>query len=158
MRGFTGRPFDERYAVDPVTGCWNWIAGCSKDGYGKLNLNGVRWRAHRASWVRNNGPIPEGIFVCHHCDNRKCVNPNHLFLGTNEENQADKYAKGRGVSGSDVGSAKLVPWQADLIRSGQITYKDAIARFGIGISQFYRIRRDQSWRHLANKPAPTIPA
>lgn len=78
-------------------GCWEWTACLSTNGYGKIGRAGVTLSAHRVSWEIHNGPIPTGMFVCHHCDNRACVRPDHLFLGTALDNARDMWAKGRAV-------------------------------------------------------------
>lgn len=96
-------------AEDPLTifwasvaiaedGCWNWTGAIGAGGYGSFGSGyriGLPQRAHRASWTIHFGDIPDGIFVCHHCDNPPCVRPSHLFLGTVQDNHADMDAKGR---------------------------------------------------------------
>jgi hypothetical protein len=75
-------------------GCWEWRAGRDQKGYGVTNVDGKGRKAHRVSWELTNGPIPDGMQVCHHCDNPPCVRPDHLFLGTNQDNVDDAYRKG----------------------------------------------------------------
>lgn len=81
--------------VDKTENCWNWIAAKRYKGYGCFRINGKLVDSHRVSWVIHNGAIPDGLFVLHTCDNRLCVNPAHLFLGTNYDNVQDCIRKGR---------------------------------------------------------------
>jgi hypothetical protein len=76
-------------------GCWNWQRQLTKGGYGQIYFNGKNYRAHRLAYIAFNGPFDEELFVCHKCDNTKCVNPNHLFLGTCKDNTHDSINKGR---------------------------------------------------------------
>src|SRR5579872_970926 len=85
-----------RYIVDPATGCWNWTASTIGKGYGQCNVRRLKERfAHRVSYRAYKGEIPAGQDVLHTCDNKLCVNPRHLFLGTKKDNAQDMKAKER---------------------------------------------------------------
>lgn len=90
---------EERFFAKVVKqeGCWEWSAAKDRGGYGIFRLSPTisRVKAHRFAWELQNGEIPEGMFVCHHCDNPECTNPDHLFLGTPKDNMDDKLRKGR---------------------------------------------------------------
>jgi hypothetical protein len=92
-------PIEERFwgKVRKSKDCWEWIGARCRAGYGSLGLSRSRKRisAHRFSWELHHGPIPESLFVCHHCDNPRCVRPDHLFLGTRTDNTWDAIRKGR---------------------------------------------------------------
>ena len=94
---FTFSSVEDRFLnkVNKTNSCWLWTASKNNSGYGEFNLNKKMVKAHRVSWLLTFGEIPEGMCCLHKCDVRECVNPEHLFLGSNADNMADKKAKGR---------------------------------------------------------------
>ena len=88
----------DRYTkVDPLSGCHIWQRSTKPNGYGQLTFRMQRWMTHRLAWVARHGPIPEGLEVCHRCDERRCCNPDHLYLGSHAENMAEMKAKRRAL-------------------------------------------------------------
>lgn len=153
--------FRRHFIQGSVDECWSWHGTLDVDGYGKIwNGSSLNISVHRLSWKIHNGPIPEGMCVCHRCDinypvgditYRRCVNPHHLFLGTNIENTADKVAKKRQACGEAIRMGKLV--EADVVeiralfQSGMYQWQIA-QMFGIRQSHVSRIIRRESWSHV----------
>lgn len=107
--------FEGKYIPEPNSGCWLWIGSLLPKGYGCFSTSkGNNERAHRFAWRNLKGPIPEGMFVCHKCDTPSCVNPDHLFLGTHQDNMRDRNRKNRHILGP-VPDHKL-KWKAEILR------------------------------------------
>jgi hypothetical protein len=146
--------FTRKCDIDPVTGCWNWRSSCQTAGYGQIRISGGSWTTHRASWAVHKGPIPKGLNVLHKCDNRKCCNPEHLFLGTAYDNHHDAMAKGRHLGRFPTGAQKkprvrkLSVEDVQRIRIGGETAKELAVVLGVGTPCIYNIRngvRKQLW-------------
>lgn len=102
------------------SGCWEWTASLNMYGYGQFGFRGTVVAAHRVAWELTYGPVPDGLCVCHRCDNRKCVNTAHLFVASQAANMRDMAVKGRGrtrpTRGADSTSAKLTAADVRAIR------------------------------------------
>lgn len=132
------------------TGCVEWIGCTNHAGYGSMKVNGRTMLAHRASFELNRGPIPEGQWVLHRCDNPPCVNPDHLFLGDVQANVDDMMAKGRGRKAKGVGhgAAKLTEDQVRAIRADPRKLRDIAPDYGIGKSTVGYIKSRKIWGHI----------
>lgn len=134
--------------------CWEWTASIRKDGYGQFTLNSKNCLAHRASWIIYNGVIPNKLFVLHKCDNPKCVNPAHLFLGTNQDNVDDRERKGRNNAprGEKHRDNILTELQVMDIRKkyseGGITYRELAEQYCMAESTIGNIIKYRKWSWL----------
>jgi hypothetical protein len=131
--------------------CWEWTGSRNECGYGTCGGDGGgSMLAHRLSYQTFCGPIPDGLEVCHTCDNRACVNPMHLFLGLHVENMRDAAQKGRlgRARGERCGAAKLTAADVLFIRSSPLGSGELAARFGVSATRICQIRKGRGWRHL----------
>lgn len=149
--------------------CWEWQAGRGHYGKAKLNygafafFRGLSTTAHRAAYLITHGEVPDGIFVCHDCDNPPCCNPNHLFLGTGKDNAADRDQKGRYVlgdrpKGTRNHNAKLddsLVAEARLRVAGGESLKPIAKEYGVSSEALAQAVKGHTWTHV---PTPTVSA
>lgn len=134
------------WTEDSITGCWIWQGSIHKTGYGCFVHRGKQYLAHRAIYESRIEPI-NNLHVLHVCDNRPCVNPNHLFLGTNNDNVQDKISKGRQIWGEKISTAKLTYEAVEYIRGEGSTErnKDLAEWFGVDPSVISKVRNGHRW-------------
>lgn len=157
--------------VNDNKGCWEWQGSASESGYGYLSFRGRTWKAHRVSYTLFHGEIPDGLLVCHHCDNPGCVNPSHLFLGHHSTNMKDMVRKGRGASvitsaqnhfksgsaprGEAASGHKITRdtaiWVIDMAAKGILTSHIALVA-DIDRTSVQRILRGETWKDLPRPP------
>ena len=128
--------------VDFSGECWNWTASTDTKGYGKFGIMKHKLvQSHRMAWRLSRGPIPEGQFVLHRCDNRRCVRPAHLYLGTQFDNMRDCAVRGRNWT-------KITKEQAISARTDPRPVKVIAGELGISTRMVYNIKKGLWWRHV----------
>jgi hypothetical protein len=130
------------------TRCHEWTGYIQINGYGQIHNKGASCYVHHVAWELANGRKPKRLWVLHHCDNRKCVNPKHLFLGTRADNTADMMSKSRHAHGERVSSAKLTEKQVMRILIDSRKQKDIAKDYGVLPSCIGRIKSGDRWAHL----------
>lgn len=146
----------ERRAVKHPSGCWDWIGSLQANGYACVSFGWKKMLAHRFSYTVFVGPIPDGMCVLHKCDNRRCTNPKHLFLGTLDDNNKDMWTKGRGKTwktppGERCPTSKLTDLQVERIREALARGDTKISiakKFGVSKSCIKSIHSGRTWGHL----------
>ena len=129
--------------------CWNWTGCCNKDGYGRIYITkGKTNKIHRISWEIHFGKIPNEMCVCHTCDNPQCGNPNHLFLGTRQDNSDDMVLKDRQSKGEDKWCCKLTHDKVKKIRElkGKFTQKEIGKMFNVNYRTISGIHLNKTWK------------
>ena len=135
--------FWEKVAVADPDDCWEWLAGNkSHKGYGQFSIGDKTRRAHRLAWELTFGRIPEGLHVCHKCDNPGCVNPAHLFLGSNTDNMQDSAKKGR--QAKKLTSEKVLQIR-ELLANGQQSQQTIANDFGVSKQRISAIKQGRDW-------------
>ena len=128
--------------------CWKWTACKDKDGYGVGNLNQKKMAAHRVSWRLFRGDIPPGQLVLHNCHVRDCVNPDHLYLGTQRQNVQDQIDVGTFVKGEKNGCALLTDEIVREIRASEKSTRDLATQFNVSWYTIWDVKRNRSWKHI----------
>jgi hypothetical protein len=145
------KSFDAQLLRDEKTGCLEWIGALDKDGYGN---RGCRWgqrRSHRFTYERHHGPIDSKKIVMHTCDNPKCCELSHLFLGTHQQNMADKFIKNRQAKGSANGNSILTENQVMQMRLDKQNGEKQVAlarKYGVTVSSVSLIIKRKQWKHV----------
>jgi hypothetical protein len=143
--------FYQKVKIGKADECWEWQGAIVQNGYGQIGNNGSKaYYAHRISYELHKGPIPEGMFVCHSCDNKRCVNPNHLWVGTASDNMRDAVSKGliRPRRGENSPRAKLTDSIVAQLRSGEVTASDVARMTGVTYEAARYAKVGRTWRHL----------
>lgn len=133
------------------TPCWEWQGCIQANGYGRITHKRKTQYSHRFMWEAFNGPIPDGLDVCHKCDNRKCVNPGHLFLGSRKDNMADARVKNRLQRGECRYNSVLTEdkvRKARALRSQGMKAKDIAKQMGVGYQTLLKAVNYKTWRHV----------
>lgn len=144
--------FKERTCENDLTGCIEWTGSSDARGYGQMRINRKAVKAHRYAWERINGPIENGLLIRHKCDNPKCVNINHLELGTHKDNVDDMDKRGRRVNnqpkGSDCHASKISESDVRKIIVDPRRQVDIAQDYGISQAVVSKIKLRQAWRHV----------
>ena len=142
-----------KYEPVPGTGCWIFSGSWDVRGYGRFNTRVKNSRAHRFFYEELVGPIPSGLMVCHKCDTPPCVNPDHMFLGTNADNMADMTRKGRrNCAGERNGRAVLTEAAVVEIRQSAESTSVLAKRFGVSAKSLQDARSGRSWASIKAQP------
>lgn len=155
-------PFEERFWLrvnkNTPTGCWEWLSSGDNQGYGRFWFKCGMMSVHKISWLLSKGKVPQNMCVCHTCDNRKCVNPDHLWLGTHQENM-DEWPEGA----REKGWAAMRKKVGELRKNHRLTnetvkyiretypskgYEEMAKELGVSPITVYNVIRRTSWKHL----------
>lgn len=144
----------KKVVINNENGCWEWVGGKSNKGYGNMCIGGgVKKQTHRISYTYFKGNIPSGLIICHKCDNPSCVNPDHLFAGTNSDNAIDCVNKGRRPKnvvpkGEENINSKLTEESVREIRMSTLKYENLAKQYGVSICIISKVKNRKYWTHV----------
>lgn len=147
----TAERFAKHVIPEPNSGCWLWTGSLNSRGYGNFKVAGKVRSAHRVAFeIEHSTSIPSESSVCHRCDNPGCVNPEHLFLGTHQDNMLDRQRKGRsrGPLGEANARTALSADDVSAIRKDSRSLRAVAEQYGLSTSGVHGIRNRKSWRHV----------
>ena len=142
--------FFKQIHKNPISGCWLWAGAIGGTGYGFIKVNGHIVRSHRFSYELHCEPIPDGFCVCHKCDVRHCVNPDHLFIGTIDDNNKDRLNKNGYIfpKGEKCHSAKLTEKQARGIKYSNLRNSELAEKYNVSRPTISAITHGVNWKHI----------
>lgn len=150
IRGTVEERLLKMIEIDPITGCWIWSRDCTDFGYGQMSVDGHPRLVHQVSYETFIGPRVVDMLVLHRCDNPPCCNPEHLYLGTAQDNMNDMVARGRDrkARGEASGTAKLTEQQVREIRASDLLLRQLVERYGVSERTIIEVRARRTWKHV----------
>lgn len=137
--------FWSKVSKEDENGCMNWLGSCNHNGYGKYSNTS----SHRMAYKLTQGTIPEGMHILHKCDNRKCCNPEHLSVGTQQDNMNDKVNKKRQVIGSDINTSKLSKEQVlEILNNTDKSQRQLAKIYNVSQTAIGLIKRRKNWKYI----------
>ena len=143
------RVFANKISYNSSSDCWKWAGYIDRGGYGRFSVEGISTLAHRFSWILCNGPIPKDLLVLHRCDNRKCVNPVHLYLGDESDNHGDMIGRKRHSTVKCRFTQAEVDYIRELLASGN-SQKQIAERFDVSMTTISKIKNNLSFPVKSN--------
>lgn len=143
-------PMAEDFArwFDKTDGCWEWKGAIDRNGYGAYGYKGKSMRAPPIALMLDGRPVPKGMYACHHCDNPRCVRPDHLYAGTPKDNVRDMLSRGRNPVGSKHYAARITEDDVVAIRASSLSPKELATVYPVCASNITMIRNRRTWKHV----------
>lgn len=148
LRERTIERLEKNSTPEPNSGCWLWLGVIGGAGYGRIKYKGQPWIVHRLAWTVHKGTIPEGAMVCHKCDVRSCINPDHLYIGDQETNMSDMVQRSRQAFGERHGFAILDENQIEKIKCDNRPDRIIAEELGVARSTIQAAKTGRTWKHL----------